>query len=149
MESYLTGVWAKNTSLADVETIDVNGMQGATGLTRIRNKTGTFDARLVAIRHDPDNIYRFMFLTPPAQTAALSAELRRTTFSFRQLTAADRARYGPWRIEMRVVRRNDTVAQLSRNMPMAGPKDEWFRVLNGMNPGQEPIPGQVVKVVVE
>jgi len=32
---------------------------------------------------------------------------------------------------------------------MQGPKDEWFRVLNGMNPGQEPVPGQVVKVVVE
>jgi predicted Zn-dependent protease len=90
-----------------------------------------------------------MFLTRPAQTAALSDELRRTTFSFRQLTSADRARYSAWRIEMRVVRRNDTVARLSRNMPMQGPKDEWFRVLNGMNPGQEPVPGQVVKVVVE
>lgn len=149
MESYLTRVWAKNTSLADVETIDINGMEASTGRTRIRNQTGSFDARLVAIRHDPDNIYRFMFLTRPAQTAALSDELRRTTFSFRQLTAADRARYGPWRIEMRVVRRNDTVAQLSRNMPMQGPKDEWFRVLNGMKPGEEPVPGQVVKVVVE
>ncbi|MEP4378423.1 MAG: M48 family metalloprotease [Alphaproteobacteria bacterium] len=149
MTSYLTRVWAKNTSLADVETIDVNGLQGATGRTRIRNQTGTFDARLVAIRHDPDNIYRFMFLTRPAQTAALSEELRRTTFSFRTLTAADRARYGPWRIEMRVVRSGDNVAGLSRNLPMEGPKDEWFRVLNGMSPGQEPAPGQVVKIVVD
>jgi predicted Zn-dependent protease len=149
MESYLTRVWAKNTSLANVETIDINGMKAATGRTRIRNKTGSFDAQLVAIRHDPNNIYRFMFLTRPAHTAALRDELQRTTFSFRQLTAADRARYGPWRIKMRVVRRNDTVARLSRNMPMQGPKDEWFRVLNGMNPGQEPVPGQVVKVVVE
>ena len=149
MRSYLTRVWAKNTSLADVEAIDINGMQAATGRTRIRNRTGSFDARLVAIRHDPSNIYRFMFLTRPAQTSALSEDLRRTTFSFRKLTAADRARYGPWRIEMRVVRSNDTVARLSRNMPMQGPKEEWFRVLNGMNPGQEPVPGQVVKVVVE
>jgi predicted Zn-dependent protease len=149
MDSYLTRVWAKNSSLTDVETIDVNGMQGATGSTRIGNRTGSFDARLVAIRHDPDNIYRFMFLTRPAQTAQLSKQLRRTTFSFRKLTAADRARYGPWRIEMRVVRNNDTVARLSRNMPMQGPKDEWFRVLNGMKPGQEPVPGQVVKVVVD
>ncbi len=149
MATYLTRVWSKNTPLADVETITINGMQAATGRTQIRNRTGSFDARLIAIRHDPNNIYRFMFLTRPSQTAALSKELRRTTFSFRKLTAADRARYGPWRIEMRVVRRNDTVARLSRNIPMQGPKDEWFRVLNGMKPGQEPVPGQVVKVVVE
>lgn len=149
MESYLTRVWAGKTSLADVETININGMQAATGQTRIRNRTGTFDARLVAIRHDRETIYRFMFLTRPAQTAALGEDLRRTTFSFRKLTAADRARYGPWRIEMRVVRSGDTVARLSRNMPMQGPKEEWFRVLNDMTPGENLVAGQVVKVVTE
>jgi len=50
---------------------------------------------------------------------------------------------------MRVVRPNDSVASLSRNMPMPGPKEEWFRVLNGMAPGAQPTPGQVVKLVVE
>ena len=149
MASYLTQVWARNTSLSGVEAIDVNGMPGATGQTQLRNRTGTFDARLVAVRHDPDTIYRFMFVTRPAQTVALNEALRRTTFSFRKLTAADRARYGPWRIEMQVVRSGDTVASLSRNMPMPGPKDEWFRVLNGLEAGQSPAPGTVVKVVVE
>jgi len=47
------------------------------------------------------------------------------------------------------VGRNDTVARLSRNMPLPGPKDEWFRVINGLRPGSEPFPGQTVKVVVE
>ncbi|MBO6784160.1 MAG: M48 family metalloprotease [Alphaproteobacteria bacterium] len=149
MQSYLTDVWAKGAQLARVQRIDINGMEAATGATRVRSRNGTVDLQLVAVRHDSGNIYRFIFATPPARTAAMNEEFRRTTFSFRTLTAADRARYGPWRIQTRVVGRNDTVATLSRDMPMAGPKDEWFRVLNGLQPGSEPFPGQTVKVVVE
>ena len=149
MHTYLTGVWAKNTSLSGVETIDINGMEAATGATRLRNNSGTFDARLVAIRHDPEHIYRFIFLTPTSRTAARSEDFRRSTFSFRKLTRADRNRYREWHIETRTVGRNDTVARLSRNMPLPGPKDEWFRVINGLRPGSEPFPGQTVKVVVE
>ncbi len=151
MASFIRNVWAKNAQLSAVETIDINGMEAATAATRIRNRnrSGIFDARLVAIRHDPTHIYRFVFLTPQSRTAALSEDLRRTTFSFRKLTRADRNRYGPYRIQTRVVRRNDTVASLSRNMPVSGPKQEWFRVLNGLRPGSEPFPGQLVKIVVE
>ena len=149
MASYLTRVWAKGASLANVETIDINGMEAATGRARLRNASGGFDARFVVIRHDQDNIYRFLFLTPPARTRKLDSDLDATTQSFRKLTAEDRARYGEWKIEMRVVRPNDSVASLSRNMPMPGPKEEWFRVLNGMAPGAQPTPGQVVKLVVE
>ncbi len=149
MASYLTRVWGKGARLSGVETITINRMEAATGRTRVRNQSGSLDVRLVAIRHDSNHIYRFTFLTRPAQTRNFDAELRRTTFSFRKLTAADRARYDAWKIEMRVVRRNDSVASLSRGMPMSGPKEEWFRVLNGMAPGEEPSPGDVAKVVVE
>ncbi len=149
MATYLTRVWAKGAPLAEVETIDINGMEAATGRTRMRSQSGSLDARLVAIRHDPKTIYRFIFLTPPAQTRRLDADMHPPAKSFRKLPAADRARYDEWKIEMRLVRRGDTVASLSRGMPMPGPKEEWFRVLNGMSPGAEPTPGQVVKVVVE
>lgn len=149
MVTYLTRVWAKNTPLSDVQSITVNGMDAAVGTVRIRNNAGIFDARLVAIRQDNEHIYRFIFQAPARQAAALSEDFRRTTFSFRRLNAADRAKYGPWRIDTRVVRKGDTVARLSRDMPLPGPKEEWFRVLNGLQPGSQPFPGQTVKVVVE
>jgi predicted Zn-dependent protease len=149
MAAYLTGVWARNAALANVETIDINGMEAATGTTQTRNNAGTFDARLIAIRHPTNRIYRFIFLTPPARTAALNVDLRRTTFSFRQLTAADRARYAPWHVKTVTVRAGDTVESLSRNMPMPGPKDEWFRVINGLRAGAQPTAGQTVKIVTE
>ncbi len=149
MASYLTRVWAKNTPLSGVQAIKINGMDGAVGDTRLRNRNGVFDARLVAIRHDSDHIYRFMFLTPPSRTPALDKSIEDTILSFRRLSRADRAKYGPWRIRTRTVGSIDTVARLSRIMPMQGPKEEWFRVLNGLQPSEEPVPGQIVKIVVE
>ena len=103
--------------------------------------------QFVAIRHSANQVYRFVFLTPTAQTAGLQAGLTDTMMSFRKLTRADRNRYGPWRIDTKVVRRSDSVARLAGNMPLPAPKDEWFRVLNGLQPGSAPFPGQTVKVV--
>lgn len=147
MRSYLTGVWGRNAGLSDVERIAINGMDAATGVTRIQNANGSFDARLIAVRHPSSRIYRFLFLTPPARTARLNVDLRRTTFSFRELTPRDRALYRPWRIETVTVRAGDTAESLARNMPLDGPKNEWFRVINGLAPGAQPRVGQTVKIV--
>lgn len=149
MSDYLTRVWAKNARLNNLESLRINGMDAATGTTRVRNRSGTFNAQLVAIRHSGDRVYRFLFLTPGTPAASLDADFRDTMESFRKLTRTDRNRYKPWRINTRVVGRNDTVQSLSRNMPLPGPREEWFRVLNGLAPGSEPFPGQIVKVVVE
>jgi predicted Zn-dependent protease len=149
MSDYLTRVWAKNARLNNLEGLRINGMDAATGTTRVRNRSGTFNAQLVAIRHSGDRVYRFLFLTPGTPAASLDADFRDTMESFRKLTRTDRNRYKPWRINTRVVGRNDTVQSLSRNMPLPGPREEWFRVLNGLAPGSEPFPGQIVKVVVE
>lgn len=149
MTSYLTNVWAQKTSLNDVQRINVNGMEGATGTAAIRNRSGTFNAQLVAIRHSADKVYRFVFLAPSSKASALSESFRRTTFSFRKLTRADRNRYKSWKVATKVVGRRDTVTSLSRNMPLPGPKEEWFRVLNGLKPGSQPFPGQTVKVIVD
>ncbi len=149
MDTYLTRVWAKNTRFASVETIQINGMEAATGRTVVTNRSGKFNAQLVAIRHSPDQVYRFVFLVPSGQTTGLQGALRATMESFRKLTRADRDKYGPWRIKTKVTGRRDTVQSLARNMPMPGPKEEWFRVLNGLQPGSEPFPGQVVKLVVD
>jgi len=114
----------------------------------VNNRSGRFDAQLVAIRHSPNQVYRFVFLTPTNQTVGLQTELRTTMESFRKLTRTDRNLYGPWTVDTKVTGRRDTVESLSRNLPMPGPREEWFRVLNGLKPGSEPFPGQVVKVIV-
>jgi len=149
MTSYLTGAWAPAAKLSGVEAINVNGMDAATGTTRLAQQGGSADLRLVAIRFGPKQIYRFMFATPPATTQQLSVPFRRTTFSFRRLSEREKADLRPWRVTTPTVAPGSNVAQLSRGFPLPGPKEEWFRVLNGLAPNSQPFANQRVKVVVE
>ncbi len=149
MASYLANVWAPSARLTDVETLDVNGLEAATGTTRVARRGRAVDLRLVAIRFSPDQIYRFMFVTPPAMTQQLSVPLRRTTFSFRRLSEREKADLRPWRVTTATVAPSSNVSKLSRGLPLPGPKEEWFRVLNGLRPGSEPFPNQRVKLVAE
>lgn len=146
---YLVNDWAKARRLEETETIEVNGMPAATGRTRLRTRDGTFDARLVAIRFAPDHIYRFLFLTPPGATSALDVELRRTTYSFRRLSAAEAAQLKPRRIRLVEVRPGDTPENLARSMAVDDFPVETFRVLNGLKAGQPLEPGRLVKIVAE
>ena len=149
MTNYLTEAWAPNANLSGVEPINVNGMDAATAVTRLTQQGNTIDLRLVAIRFGANQIYRFMFATPPAVTDQLSVPLRRTTFSFRRLSEREKANLLPWRIATPTVREGRTVNDLARGFPLPGPNEEWFRVLNGLQPGSQPFAGQRVKLVTE
>jgi predicted Zn-dependent protease len=135
--------------LGGVEPLEINGFEAATGSGRVARGSTTYDARVVVIRYAADQLFRFIFLTPPALTANLNVPLRRTTFSFRKLTPAERDALRPWRIRVHEVRAGDSVASLAAGLPMAGPKEEWFRVLNGLGPSDALRAGQLVKLVAE
>jgi predicted Zn-dependent protease len=135
--------------LSNVEALTVNGREAATGAARLSRNGTPVDARLVVIRWSADTFYRFIFLTPPDQTGPLGEDLRRTTYSFRALSAAERDALQPWRIRIHTVRPGDTVSGLSARLPMPGPKEEWFRVLNGLGPRDGLAAGQLVKLVSE
>ncbi len=149
MTDYLTQAWAPKANLSGVEPINVNGMDAATGSTRLNQRSGPVDLRLVAIRFNANQIYRFMFATPPAMTEQLNTPLRRTTFSFRRLTAQEKRDLRPWRVATPVAAPGRSVQRLSAGLPLPGPKEEWFRVLNGLAPGSQPFPNQRIKLVVE
>jgi predicted Zn-dependent protease len=149
MLTYLTDEWAPRLRLADAETIDINGMEAATGSDRLDTKSGVRDIRLVAVRHPSGRIYRFIFLTKPELTSALARELQLTTYSFRNLGAAEAAKLRPQRIRVVAVRSGDTVGSLAKRMAFADHQEERFRVLNGLQPGEQLAAGQRVKIIVE
>lgn len=148
MRAYIRQVWLKRSQLSGLEAIDINGMTAATATTRGRTKQGEADVRVVAIRYDAETIYRFTFVTPRAQTAQLSTELRRTTYSFRRLTAEEKAGIKPWRLRVRRVQAGDTAEKLAATMAPGQWQVELFRALNGLTAGQQPEPGQRIKLVV-
>ena len=124
--------------------------QAATGTTRIKTQQGAeLDLRLVAIAFDPQHIYRFIFATPTQQTQPLQMGLRRTTYSFREISPAEAAQYKPHRIRIHQVRPGDTMASLARQMPYQDFQVERFTTLNGLDPRQALQPGQLVKLIVE
>jgi predicted Zn-dependent protease len=146
---YMRRAWARNAALSGVEAITVNGLEAATGATRLSTNGGTVDARLVAIRFDPRTMYRFLFISAPAQTAELNVEFRRTTYSFRALSEREAANARPPRVHVVRVAAGDTAESLARRMAIQDHAVARFRVLNGLRPDQQPRPGERVKLVVE
>lgn len=149
MAAYLAQVWAKGVSLKDVEAITINGMEAATGQTQQNTKQGTRDIRLVAIRYDPQTIYRFLFVTTPESTASLAEGLRATTYSFRKLSDEEAAQIKPLRIRIHTVRAGETPQSLAARMPFESFALERFLVMNGLSADSVLKTGQKVKIVTE
>lgn len=145
---YMRNAWARNASVTGLEAIRINGLEAATGATRLSTSGGAMDVRLVAIRVDPQTMYRFIFATPPAQTAALNEPLRRTTYSFRRMDEREAAAAKPPRLRIVRVGSGDTAESLARRMPFDEYGPQRFRVMNGLANGQQPQAGDQVKIVV-
>jgi predicted Zn-dependent protease len=146
---YLIRDWAKETTLRDVEAISVNGLAAATGQTRLRGRQGSLDFRLVAIQGETGTVYRFLFLTSPKATGALSEGLRRTTYSFRRLSPREAAAIRPLRLRLYRVRPGDTPSSIAQAMAFEDYRLQRFLVLNGLIETSPLRPGQIVKIVTE
>jgi predicted Zn-dependent protease len=148
MVSALQSQWARGMRLNDVEALKINGMPAATGIGRVDTKHGSMDVRLVVIGNG-NAVYHLMFLTLPRATAALADGLKHTTYSFRTLTATERAAIKPLRLRIITVKAGETVESLAARMPFETLQAERFRALNGLAVGQGVKPGQKVKMVVQ
>jgi predicted Zn-dependent protease len=148
MLSYIARQWAPKAQLANGDQLEVNGMPAATATTRGRTKQGQVDVRFVAVRFTADQVLRFTFVTPPGQTAALGEDLRRTTYSLRRLSAAEKAGVKPLRVKVVTVKPGDSAEALGARMALETHKVEQFRLLNGLNAGEQPKAGTRVKLVV-
>ena len=146
-QDYLTQVWGRDLRLGGIETIEINGLEAATGAGRLSGKNGQRDVRVIVIRFAPDQVYRFIFLTSPDQTARFEQDFRRTTYSFRRLSAGEAAALKPLRVSIITVRKGDTQESLARRMAVEDYPLERFRVLNGLHAADELTPGRRVKLV--
>lgn len=150
MYDYLRQTWGRNSRLSNLERITVNGLEGATATTSGTSNGQKVDARLVAIKGAKGDTFRLVFISPTGKTASLANGFRETAYSFRHLSAAERAKLGPWRIRLYKVRRGDTADSIaSRRMAMKKFAKERFMLLNGLSANSTLTPGRLVKVVSE
>ena len=147
MEYYLSRVWGAKMRLRDLETLRVNGLEAATATTQMRTNSGIFDARLTAFKFNTQTIYRMIFLTAGADTNRLADGLRRTTYSFRRIDAAEAIGLRPLILRIITVQRGDTVESLAHRMPYGDYKLKRFEILNGISRKDQLRPGQKLKIV--
>ncbi len=80
----------------------------------IHTQEGGRNIRLLFLRGDPDQIFRFAFLTPPEKTEELSEHLRRTTYSFRRISDKEAPELKPLKIRLVTATSGDSIASLSQ-----------------------------------
>ncbi len=149
MLEYLINTWGRGIRLTNREELTINGKPAAMGLARVHTRAGQRDYRLVAIRGDGEQIWRFLFVTPPSETAAYSRQFSDTRQSFRTVSNREAAAWPAQRIRLHQVRAGDTVESLAAREPFEKLKVEHFRVLNGLSPGEPLKLGDTVKLVLE
>src|SRR3546814_2456252 len=138
--------WSSDVCSSDLlASLTINGMEAATGTTRLATTAGPFDLRLLTARGAAGTVYRFLFATPAGDTARMTEGLQQAGFSLRELDMVEAAAVEPYRLRLRRVASGDTVARLARRMTEGPQREARFRVLNGLGPGQEPVPGQMRK----
>jgi predicted Zn-dependent protease len=138
--------WASGVQLSDLERINVNGQQGATGWTRLQTNAGPADVRAVVLKGEGNEVFRFLFLTPAGNTS-FNSGFQETVTSFRRLSAAEAAQIKGFRVYVLPAGPNDSVASLSRSMPFGAYNEQAFRVLNDLVGGGGLARGELVKVV--
>jgi predicted Zn-dependent protease len=132
----------------DIENFSINGMEAATGVTRVNTRSGSANYRAVLIRHPSGKVYEFVFLSLANLGARYDGDFQEIATSFRQIDAGEAAQYNrAQRIRIVRVKPGDTVQSLASRMVVADDKEGWFRVLNGLTNGQQVQAGQKVKIV--
>ncbi|MDT8345103.1 MAG: M48 family metalloprotease [Thermohalobaculum sp.] len=151
LDSYVAGQWAGQIArqtragqIRNVERITIGGLPAARGVLPVTLQGASFDALLVAVRLD-GKLYRFTGLAPSG--ARVLGDLDAAARSFRRLDAAQRRAIKGARVEIVTVRAGDTAESLGQRMAVDALPVDRFRVLNGLKPGEQPRPGDRVKLV--
>lgn len=149
-QTYLGQLWLQGKLENPVESIQVNGMTGAT-----TSLSGALDGRsvtvqFVAIRFSNNAFARFQIAIPQNASASLLSALKSASYSFRGLSAAEKNNIRPTRVKLVAARSGDTPATLAAQMSKTVEAPEArFRVLNGLASNEGVKAGQLYKIVVD
>ncbi len=143
LPEYLLSGWIEGIDAQSMDEITINGFKAATAAA----KNDQWAFRLYAVRAGSE-VYRMIFAAK-AMSADFDRQARETMASFRRLSRAQAAAVKPLRLRIVTVGAADTVETLAARMATGDRAPERFRVLNGLQPGDKPKPGDRVKIVTE
>ncbi len=149
LRRYLIDRWGGKLDLRNVEQININGMNAWTGSLNKMTQKGQRDIRLIAIRGESDEIFRFVFLTPTELFSQMAEGLKRMTYSFERLSYAEAAKVKPLRIRVVDTSEGDTAETLSESMTIREFSHEWFNLINTNHLKDAYPAGERVKLIME
>ncbi|MBO6639659.1 MAG: M48 family metalloprotease [Roseitalea sp.] len=141
LTDYLSSGWVEGLDPSSVRAVTINGLDGATARARV----GRWDFDVTVVR-GAGQVYRIL-VAVPVGSGALDALAQNSRTGFRTLSAAEKASLKPLRIRIVRAGNGDTVESLSRAMLGTTDKPGFFRVLNGLEPGEALVVGQYYKTV--
>lgn len=147
--SYLTQSWMKNKPPQGAESITINGMRAATAAFAGTANGKSVLIRVVAIEWKPGQYFRFQMAIPESATPDIVEGLKRTTYSFRPMTAQEKSTVRPLKVRTFTAAAGNSVAAAAQKMAFPDYREERFRVLNGLGGNGGIVPGQVYKVIAE
>ncbi len=147
--AYLKQVWLGGEDITKAESVMINGLDAATAAFNAQVNGRTMSLRVIAIQWEPNRFFRFQMAIPREADAKFVEDLKRTTYSFRRMTAEEKRDIKPYRIRIVTAGAGDTVQSMARRMAFDNLKEERFRVLNAIAPGETLIPGQLYKIVTD
>lgn len=146
--SFLKQKWLRNENTSNAEAITINGMRAATASFSGNVKGRAVTVRLVVIEWKAGEFFRFQMAIPKNVNSAFMTELKKTTYSFRKMTASEKNSVRPKKLRIVKASGGATVVTMASQMDVEGNKTEKFLVLNGMTSNDRVIAGQSYKIVV-
>lgn len=145
--SYIVSEWLKGQKQVTPERITINGHQAATaGFTGTLNGSPV-QIRLIAISWGNGQMFRMQFATPQTLGAASADDLKRTTYSFRNMTAEEKSGIRPQSIRVVTAQSGDTIQTMGARMQVERSGTDIFRALNDLPSGGNLVPGRKYKIV--
>ncbi len=137
----------KITDLRNGEAISDNGMSGYTGITDGKSPFGTRPIRITVLYYNT-NAYVFFGAAKDADRAyAYDRDFLAAARSFHPITAQERSLAHELKIHLQRAGVGTRFEDLARNSPISDHPLEQLRLINGLYPNGEPVPGSWVKVV--
>ena len=127
-----------------LERTTVNGIRSAYGMARVNNGNSQVDVTVFAYEFASDRAYHFVTIAPAGRGNVFNSMYQ----SMRRISSSEAAAVIPRRLDVVTVQRGDTVSSLARRMAYDTGQVERFRVLNGLESGDQLRAGQLVKLVI-
>ncbi|WP_306120340.1 MULTISPECIES: M48 family metalloprotease [unclassified Roseitalea] len=143
LTAYLRSGWVEGLLPETVRSLRINGLDAATAQASVGR--WQFDVTVLRARGE---VYRILVAVPVGAPglADLAAQSRQ---GFRLLSDAEKSGLRPLRLRIVRAERGDTVGSIAAQMQGATDLPGFFRVLNGLEPGEDVQAGELYKIVTQ